>query len=108
VYVEMGEEYGDMVVSSFVLNNNGAIYGKDIYLVCEDLVSVVPSLFSSLTSVPENARLNSFWGVDDSNMNKEEDMFFFFTECKGSSILITSTGTDDVFFWENISGVFFF
>jgi hypothetical protein len=81
-------------ISGINMNNNVATIGKDIFLVCENLLSVVPSKFSFMGLRVGNTRGNSFFGDDETHMQTEEDLFFFFRQQKGGKIRIAKTGND--------------
>jgi hypothetical protein len=82
---------------------NKASKGKDIYLTCKNLIAVVPENFSFMGEIDEEDRGDRFWGIDETNMETEEDLFFFFRKYSKELIYVNgSGGIDSLYCGRNI------
>jgi hypothetical protein len=90
---------------SISFSSNDATKGRDVYLVCENLTTVVGSSSSPFsfitTSIPdtENKRENSCSGRDEGeDMEEDWDLFFFFNVYKKEDVFVDEENGNDVDF----------
>jgi hypothetical protein len=71
----------DLTFSSLSFEGNGpnGIKGRDVYVICDDIVNVVKNKFSFMSSsIGEGLREDSFWGKQTTTQfTKELDVFVF-------------------------------
>jgi hypothetical protein len=90
----------DLTLSSLSFEGNGpqGIKGKDIYVICDDIVNVVMNKFSFMTtSIGEGLRTDSFWGKQTTPFTNELDLFIFLTGFHSSPFYLSpSSSNNDV------------
>jgi hypothetical protein len=83
IYLTTTDGHADLTLSSLSFEGNGPneIKGKDIYVICDDIVNVVKNKFSFMTtSIEEGLRTDSFWGKEKETASPDElDLFNILT-----------------------------
>ncbi|KAH7821264.1 uncharacterized protein MONOS_11857 [Monocercomonoides exilis] len=90
VFIESREEEDGLSLEGLRFRDNKAHSGRDMYIMCQDLVESVSSVtFAFALEIEEEERGNSLVGRDERRFREEEDLFILITGYFGANVIVS-------------------